>query len=36
MADTEELVGPAVFLLSEASSYCTAAEVRCDGGACAW
>jgi NAD(P)-dependent dehydrogenase (short-subunit alcohol dehydrogenase family) len=36
MADTEELVGPAVFLLSDASSYCTAAEVRCDGGACAW
>ena len=36
MAETDELVGPAVFLLSDASSYCTGIEVLCDGGACAW
>jgi NAD(P)-dependent dehydrogenase (short-subunit alcohol dehydrogenase family) len=36
MAETDELVGPAVFLLSDASSYCTGIEVLVDGGACAW
>lgn len=36
MAETDELVGPAVFLLSDASSYCTSIEVLVDGGACAW
>lgn len=36
MAETDELVGPAVFLLSAASSYCTGIEVLADGGACAW
>ena len=36
MAETDELVGPAVFLLSSASSYCTGIEVLVDGGACAW
>ena len=36
MAETEELVGPAVFLLSDASSYCTGMEVLVDGGACIW
>jgi NAD(P)-dependent dehydrogenase (short-subunit alcohol dehydrogenase family) len=36
MAETDELVGPAVFLLTDASSYCTGIEVLCDGGACAW
>jgi NAD(P)-dependent dehydrogenase (short-subunit alcohol dehydrogenase family) len=36
MAETDELVGPAVFLLSGASSYCTGIEVLVDGGACAW
>ncbi len=36
MAETDELVGPAVFLLSDAGSYCTGIEVLVDGGACAW
>ena len=36
MAETDELVGPAVFLLSDAASYCTGIEVLVDGGACAW
>ena len=36
MAETHELVGPAVFLLSDASTYCTGIEVLVDGGACAW
>jgi NAD(P)-dependent dehydrogenase (short-subunit alcohol dehydrogenase family) len=36
MAETHELVGPAVFLLSDASSYCTGMEVLADGGACVW
>jgi NAD(P)-dependent dehydrogenase (short-subunit alcohol dehydrogenase family) len=36
MAETDELVGPAVFLLSNASSYCTGMEVLVDGGACVW
>jgi NAD(P)-dependent dehydrogenase (short-subunit alcohol dehydrogenase family) len=36
MAETDELVGPAVFLLSDASSYCTGIEVLVDGGACIW
>jgi NAD(P)-dependent dehydrogenase (short-subunit alcohol dehydrogenase family) len=36
MAETDELVGPAVFLLSDASSYCTGMEILCDGGACVW
>lgn len=31
-----ELKGPAVFLLSEASSFVTGAEFRIDGGRCAW
>jgi NAD(P)-dependent dehydrogenase (short-subunit alcohol dehydrogenase family) len=36
MAETHELVGPAVFLLSDASSYCTGMEILADGGACVW
>ena len=36
MAETDELVGPVVFLLSDAASYCTGIEVLVDGGACAW
>ena len=36
MAETDELVGPTVFLLSDAASYCTGIEVLVDGGACAW
>jgi NAD(P)-dependent dehydrogenase (short-subunit alcohol dehydrogenase family) len=36
MATPEELVGPAVFLLSSAASYTTAIDLLVDGGACAW
>ncbi|WP_285658028.1 SDR family oxidoreductase [Actinomycetospora sp. NBRC 106375] len=35
-AETEELVGPVVFLLSAAASYCTGANFLVDGGAVAW
>jgi NAD(P)-dependent dehydrogenase (short-subunit alcohol dehydrogenase family) len=30
------MVGPVVFLLSEAASYCTGAEIIVDGGATCW
>ncbi|GAA4833822.1 SDR family oxidoreductase [Actinomycetospora corticicola] len=36
MAETEELVGPVVFLLSGAASYVTGANLLVDGGAVAW
>lgn len=36
LAETEELVGPTVFLLSAAASYVTGANLLVDGGATAW
>jgi NAD(P)-dependent dehydrogenase (short-subunit alcohol dehydrogenase family) len=36
LAETEELVGPVVFLLSDAASYCTGANLMVDGGAVCW
>lgn len=36
LAHPTELVGPVVFLLSHASSYCTGSEVLVDGGTTAW
>jgi len=36
IADPAEMVGPTVFLLSAAGSYCTASELVVDGGAIAW
>ncbi len=36
MCEVDELVGPAVFLLSEASSYCTGLDLVVDGGATCW
>jgi len=36
MASVDEIVGPAVFLLSEAASYCTGVDLLVDGGFCCW
>jgi NAD(P)-dependent dehydrogenase (short-subunit alcohol dehydrogenase family) len=36
VAEPAEMVGPVVFLLSAAGSYCTATELIADGGAIAW
>ena len=36
MASVDEMVGPAVFLLSDAASFCTGVDLLVDGGFCCW
>ena len=36
MATVDELVGPAIFLLSDAASFCTGVDLLVDGGFTCW
>ena len=36
MAHVDQMVGPAVFLLSDASSFVTGVDLLVDGGFCCW
>jgi NAD(P)-dependent dehydrogenase (short-subunit alcohol dehydrogenase family) len=36
MASVEEMVGPAIFLVSQASSFCTGVDLLVDGGFVCW
>ena len=36
MAHVDEMVGPAVFLLSDAASFVTGVDLLVDGGFCCW
>jgi NAD(P)-dependent dehydrogenase (short-subunit alcohol dehydrogenase family) len=36
MASVDELLGPAVFLLSDAASFCTGVDLLVDGGFTCW